>query len=477
MFRLISALTILLVVACTKPAGEVPFQGINTGIFGLDREEGILLYNGPDKSPSQEELRIDGDVIRFPQLPDSLGLGEPIPAEWRDAPYRFYRSELPLLRLDVRAGVEPGADYRSAHYTLVDGGTVTAEGLAAIRLRGNTSLEFPKKSYRLELREEDGTSIRDESLLGMRSDDDWLLDGMWNEPLAIRDMSAMEWWLGFGRVHYQDEEPEVQLGADRRYCELFINDRYRGLYYLGERLDRKQLKLAFHRGPGTGGELYKAQGWGEAVGGFTLPPVDNDNLRWGNYEVKYPTEPGTFDWQKLREFVALFKDGTNERIARKMSATVDVDNLVDYFIFTNQLDAFDNQGNNVFIARRNPDSPYYFVSWDFDATLGIGISGQPTVYSDEMLTHLVTGRLLGVPGFREALKERWQQVGNRQIWLEGIFNVYQRNHNLLLRNRIYEREATVAGLERPLPDPAALADLERVLRNRSAAVDDFIFGL
>jgi hypothetical protein len=94
-----------------------------------------------------------------------------------------------------------------------------------------------------------------------------------------------------------------------------------------------------------------------------------------------------------------------------------------------------------------------------------------------MLTHLFTARLLGVPGFREALKERWQQVGNRQIWLEGIFNVYQGIHRLLLRNRTYEREATVASLERPLPDPAALTDLERVPRNRFAAVENFISGL
>ncbi|MDB4766774.1 CotH kinase family protein, partial [bacterium] len=65
----------------------------------------------------------------------------------------------------------------------------------AIEWRGRTSQTFPKKSYGFEIRESvDSQSDVKRSLLGMRSDDDWILDSLWNEPVNIRDFTAHQIW-------------------------------------------------------------------------------------------------------------------------------------------------------------------------------------------------------------------------------------------------------------------------------------------
>ncbi len=308
----------------------------------------------------------------------------------------------------------------------------------------------------------------------MRSDDDWLLDGMWNEPLSIRDKSAMELWLDFGRVHYADVEEDVVLGAAREYCELFINGSYQGVYYIGERLDRKQLKLETYTDSFNGGELYKAKGWDEAVIAFSSPEFDNNNSNWGGYEIKYPEEVGTYDWGKLKGFIEFFRGSPPSDFDETYAEKIDVDNIVDYFIFINLLNAYDNTGNNIYIARRNQASPHYFVSWDYDATLGLDISGGEFTGSDDFLNHVVTRRLLGSATFRTELKARWEQLRSGILESGNIKSYYRSNYAKLLRNGVYEREEIISRLEKASPDSTSIRYLERVLDERLQYLDEAI---
>ena len=93
------------------------------------------------------------------------------------------------------------------------------EGEVAIRTRGRWSRRFPKKSYRVETRE-------DASLLGLPADDDWILYAAWNDRTLIRNVLAYDTarWMG-------------RYAARTRFVELTLNGRYRGVYVLMERLE------------------------------------------------------------------------------------------------------------------------------------------------------------------------------------------------------------------------------------------------
>jgi len=473
----------LLFVNCSSelPVRKEEITEIDQSIFGFDAEEKIILYNGTEAYDAEQRFSINGEAIVFSDLSKKTDLGQRQEVSLSGVFFKFYQTELPIVKIQTSNNQSVGEDYNSSQFVIIDSGKVVTSGNLGIRIRGNTSRSFPKKSYRLELWEDpEGITNRNASILGMRNDDDWLLDGMWNEPIAVRDKSAMELWLSFGRVHYRQEEPNVQLGADRRYCELFVNGAYRGLYYIGERLDRKQLKLEVVSEFVDGGELYKAQGWGDAVGGFSLPEVDNSSITWGGYEVKYPTEEGTFDWAKLKVFKSFILQQDINSFAMEYANHIDVENIIDYFIFTNLIYAFDNQGNNVFIGRRDQTSPYFFVSWDFDATLGLGITGAKLPVTETgrgMNQHILTSRLLKTDGFPDALKVRWGILRGDHLQSEKIKSFYRENYAQLLRNNVYEREALVVGLDRSLPDPTSLSDIERIIDERLSYLDEYISEL
>ncbi|MEM6344485.1 MAG: CotH kinase family protein [Bacteroidota bacterium] len=475
---LLFGLLILLSLLSCKQKRVIPSQKIDTfldEVIGIDEEAQILLYNGQNIDLTTSSLSLDQEVIVIEtDTLNQIALGDPYTSEWRNNTYRFYRTELPILKIQTRENTEISEAYESAQFALIENGLITLKGNLGLKLRGNTSLSFPKKSYRLEFWEDtEGVNNRDVSLLNMRDDDDWLLDGMWNEPLSIRDKSAMELWLSYGRVNDTDKE-DIVLGAAREYCELFINGAYKGLYYVGERLDRKQLKLDKCTSPSDGGELYKAKGWDAAVIAFSLPPYDNNNLYWGGYEVKYPQEIGKYDWQNLKEFIAFFIDNLPADFENIYPQKLDTDNLIDYFIQINLLYAYDNAGNNVYIARKNPSSPYYFVSWDYDATLGIGLNGGLFDVQNDFIQHPVTNRLFISPSFKDKLKKRWADLRANQLTFSNIITYYHDNHSILLRNKLYEREAMISQLDKPVPSMESMMYLEETLNERLQYLDDAI---
>ncbi|MBX9807808.1 MAG: CotH kinase family protein [Flavobacteriaceae bacterium] len=98
-------------------------------------------------------------------------------------------------------------------------------GRISIEIRGSSSQALPKKGYGLTTLKADNVSNNNVSLLGMPSENDWILNGLAFDPSLIRD--------------YLSYNLSRQIGdyATRTvYCELVINGEYRGLYLLQEKI-------------------------------------------------------------------------------------------------------------------------------------------------------------------------------------------------------------------------------------------------
>ena len=99
-------------------------------------------------------------------------------------------------------------------------------GQIAIEIRGSSSQMFPKKSYALETQDSAGDN-NNVSLLGMPDENDWILYGPYTDKTLIRNALVFE--LGDKLNRYTPR---------RRFCELFINEDYRGVYMLMENIKR-----------------------------------------------------------------------------------------------------------------------------------------------------------------------------------------------------------------------------------------------
>ena len=100
------------------------------------------------------------------------------------------------------------------------------DGRIGIEMRGSSSQTMlNKKPYAIETREDDDISNRNVSLLGMPTENDWVLNSLAFDQTGMRDVLAYELSNRLG-----------QYASRSVYCEVVINGDYKGLYAFMEKI-------------------------------------------------------------------------------------------------------------------------------------------------------------------------------------------------------------------------------------------------
>jgi spore coat protein CotH len=427
---------------------------IKTGMYGIDENKKLVVVN-QDIDVINTQGSKGKDVIylnEFYEIKPSIaniqtGIAYPITNTQGDT-YTLYFTQLPLIFLIATDKIadEPKVP---AIFTMVESNSNTITSNIGIEIRGGaTQIMFSKKSYKIVFREDASQqSNKDVSLLGMRSDDDWDLQAMANEPLRMNEKTSFDIWRKINTLYYQSSENNAINSCRMKYAELFLNGEYQGVYCVSEPVDRKQLKLKKQdEKQGIRGELYKSNGWGPTI--FTsCPAYNNNSLWWVNndgygYECLYPNEVNP-DWKSLYDFVYFVMYSSDTNFYPQYSTYFNIDNAIDYFIFINFSRAEDNKGNNLFVAKYDKNEPYFYVPWDVDATFGNGWEGVKRNITDDIMSNGFYNRLLkdySDNGFRQRLKTKWEQLRNDWLTVPGLMNLFSENYDYLLRNGVYERE-------------------------------------
>ncbi|MCF8226469.1 MAG: CotH kinase family protein [Bacteroidales bacterium] len=252
--------------------------------FGIDRsllDTGLnvlavhVLNNGIGSSDLTSlvflNAEIGGDDLIFEQTPD-----------WFIPPVAFTGSRLPVIKINTygvhipdepRIAAEMGIIYNGpGQLNSVNDTFNEYDGRITIETRGQSSQMFPKKSYRLETQDSLGENLNI-SLLGMPPENDWILYAPYSDKSMLRNAVTFE--LGRKLDYYCSRTV---------FCELFLNEEYRGVYVLMEkikrdddRVDIAKLKLTDNYGNElTGGYIFKVDkidpGYIEGSDGFRSSP-------------------------------------------------------------------------------------------------------------------------------------------------------------------------------------------------------------
>ena len=413
---LFTALVLLFAIGLVS-AQEPQFKGL----YGIDREKKIIVATGkmPEETkPFKQTVEMKGET------------------------YTYYRSEMPLITITTDG---PIVNSPAVHgiISVADAEGNVIEMHAGFKIRGTSSQQYDKKSYRVELwADETGTLMADTTFLGMRSDDDWNLEAMWAQPLRLRDKVANELWMEMYTLPYIENEPEALPGIRMEYADLFINDSYIGVYALTERMDRKQLGLRKYNGD-IRGVLYKGNGPG-APTFESLPSYDNTSDTWDNYEWVYPNESDTaINWSHLYSFTNFVMNASNNVFNSQYSAQFDKSNAIDYYLFINALQAMDNMGRNLFLARYKKSGTYFYLPWDLDAIWGLDSDGNPTNNAEGLMTNGFFDRLIndcGSGGFVVSAKTRYNALRSGILTTDHIMELVQNQYDALLESGAYDRE-------------------------------------
>lgn len=288
-----------------------------------------------------------------------------------------------------------------------------------IKVRGKTAAQYPKKSYSIEFVDSTQTET-DVLLLGMRSDDDWILDAMYIDHARMRNRLCTDIWNAYNRIPHHAQEPEAINGTRGSFVEVFLNGQYNGLYCLTERIDRKQLKLKKYKDSHRG-VSYKAVTWDNLMGYCSYnPQAPINSLLWNGFESEYPGEISNAGWEYLQEFLEFLSPAytSDDAFANEVHQHVHLDNLIDYTLLINALYALDNVVKNIYLNIYNvqKDHRVFFTPWDMDATFGRTYDGTlinqyafsgSVPFGNQLITRLWEGN---IGGFKQALMQRWDEL-------------------------------------------------------------------
>lgn len=253
----------------------------------------------------------------------------------------FESSNLPLIVINTNGQEIVDEPDIVAGITVIDNGTGNLHtlddtpvyvGNVNIEKRGSSSLDFDKNNYALETIDDLGADL-DTNLLGFGKEEDWILHGPWADKSLLRNALSMKIFREMG--HYS---------SATRFCELFINDDYRGVYVFMEKIKRDDdrvdiAKLAENDLTGddvTGGYIIKFD-WHEGGGWDSqYSSVGGENLY---FQYFYPKENLIQPEQEeyIEAFVdsfemALFSDNFENQWGVRYNQYVDIYSFIDQLL-------------------------------------------------------------------------------------------------------------------------------------------------
>lgn len=186
-------------------------------VFGADAHERVHQHLA---QPAKPPCTHGADVFcsSLPIISFETGGKEPQIQNFGTVELKDYRSDSIVAQVKIY-------DTPTLNNHLTDAPAVTEQAL--IKYRGNSSLYFDKKSYKMDFVEENLTEDRDVAVMGMAEDDNWVLNGPFLDKTLMRNYLCL------------NISGELMRDApDVRYCELFVNGEYRGVYLAMESVSR-----------------------------------------------------------------------------------------------------------------------------------------------------------------------------------------------------------------------------------------------
>lgn len=357
-------------------------------------------------------------------------------------------------------------------------------------IRGNTSKEYEKKSLRLKLKKEksDGSFQKtNKNLLGIRSDDDWILNSLYADNSRIRDKLCMDLWQETGA---RSNPYGANFGMQAEYAEVVINGGYAGLYLLTHPIDAKQLNMPrvskqLEAGQTVVERIYKKKytaAWKAEDFTGELPDQNLKNYR-GGFFLKGDTVLGdTAEWQPLYEMAKCI-EADDATFRRTIGQLADTENIADNWLFFQAIGGFDNENKNVYyiVRNKNEKSYGYFIPWDLNLSFG-SVYADNTYYSEESMEEVHTP-VRFEPGMRmvtlDAANSRKYVADTWSRWRSGAFDT----ERLLARMDDLQQELISSGaMERETarwPNGNANVDLslmKEYARQRMEFVDSYVAG-
>lgn len=324
------------------------------------------------------------------------------------------------------------------------GQTIDYQGYVAIRYRGSSSFNSSDKkpySFRpLDKPLEDGGVKKKVNILDMGKDNNWALLAPYADKSMIRDLLAFE-----------VSRPWMEYTPQGRYCELFLDGTYYGVYILTEVVSKGKHRVNIPD-PGiegdsiTGGYIMEVNRTdGEVTYTSKYHPVSSTGQRYLNQQINFQYKSPDYEdlTQEQVDYITGRIDQMEQSLWTYTASTpsdygnyLDVTNFIDYQLaeeLAHNVDAYRLSGK--FFKRRDSEDPRFkMVVWDMNLAYGNsdyyqGWRTDTWMYKnnnimnsegDPQLIPFWWYKLNTDPEYTAALKARWAQYRRNNLRSDRI---------------------------------------------------------
>ena len=263
-----------------------------------------------------------------------------------------------MCELILLVEINSTTEYRLGTFSIdgADEEAYNVENLALeIKGRGNyswSSLRDIKPSYRVRLAQKN-------DLLGMGEERDWVLLTTYNDMTMLRNYTT--WRLG----QVFDNVPH---SAKSRFVTLYINDEYRGVYLLCERIEASRLGLEDELPEVNRDYLLEldARASGEGVEGLDWFYVSGGQQP---FVIKSQVNSKK-DTQYIQAAVTKLNEAMLSGDKNRIGAIMDISSLVDFYIIEEFGKDRDVGFASVYLYKKASGKFYFTSPWDFDLAWG-----------------------------------------------------------------------------------------------------------
>ena len=424
--------------------------------FGTDYEASIAL----DATAGWSNLSIEGtdiaDNYTFKQVEGNKIYKIHAQEGDKEINTQLTFTFLPLLVMEGTFGY----DYAQGNISLLSPEAAEpTNSFAKVKWRGGSTntADKHKRNYKIKTLNEKGKK-QEISLLGMREDNNWILDAGQIDLFRLRNRIATEIWNDFAtKPYYASKEPKAKSGVTGKVVEVILNNEYRGIYSLTEAMDRKELKLKKYddKNQEFHGQLWKVSSWDKATFWDIDKDYDNTQETWHAFETKYPDidDVNPTDYSPLYEAIDFVVNSNDETFKKEVGDYFDIPVLIDYQLFQETLKPVDNNGKNMYwgIYDVAESQKLTLAIWDLDASVGQDWHCSTPLHPDYVLPNTDLGvkdgfnlyhRLssLNVDNYNEKVTSRYQELRKTYFSEENLISRYQGYYDMLVKSGAASRE-------------------------------------
>jgi hypothetical protein len=347
-----------------------------------------------------------------------------------DPTHADFSSDLPIIVVESFGNEEVSGpwnrEFMPIHFMTYDKNTPLSSvpsfaSRAGAHVRGNSTSEYEKKQYALELRKESDKD-RDYKLLGMPSEADWVLHAPYSDKTLMRNHLMYSWSNSMGRYAARTQFVEAFFDADG---DGIAADDYVGVYVVMEKIEQGKDRVDIaNLNPDevmepdiSGGYLLKKD-WVDG---------DPDNyVETERYEdILIHVYPDADDIPKeQRDWLKNYLDNFETALALEDGSYdqfIDVDSFIDHHLLVEMARNVDGYVLSTYLHKDKEGLLNMGPIWDYNGSLGNAdyfeaweIEGwhfnnsefpadNPTAYHwyEELMAH---------PAFQQRYRERWADL-------------------------------------------------------------------